>query len=489
MLKKISGVLKKHYLIAGFLALYFLVIGAKIVSQPSPFYDWDEAIYAQVGREMIRSHSYFVPRWMGMAWLDKPPVPSLFYGLVELFPVAPEVSTRLATVSLSCIALALLYTLSLRVTKDRLASFLTVAVTAFLPVYFQRSIALNVDVFLLIGWLGYALWYENTLASALFLMLAVLSKSLLGYFPPLMFLAYFGYRFITGQTKLAVLVKEGKKIAVQIAASSVWFIIMLALYKYPFIQYQFIDSHFKRVASSIEQHFGQRTFYITVLADQFRLLLVPAVASAAYLAFKFFKKRKEDYPVFLGLLFLPWFVFLNLTKTKIAWYIYPVLPQFALLAAYPVALFRKNAALRFGLFAVVAGLFFFATTPLASLLTQPFSTWEDHQRIALAAHKAGCAGLKVLVGNDTRTSYATLKSMDLVISTTKWWGNHPSIAYYADTPTTYLYEIGEARSYAAAAPANGCLVMEKNDEALVPPGARMEPVAAANKTYLLFKAK
>ena len=33
--------------------------------------------------------------------------------------------------------------------------------------------------------------------------------------------------------------------------------------------------------------------------------------------------------------------------------------------------------------------------------------------------------------------------MDLVIHTTTWWGDHPSMAYYADMPTHPYYSVNE----------------------------------------------
>lgn len=488
MLKKIRKTIEKHWAVIAFLSLYFTLLTKKIAANPPPFFDWDESIYAQVGREMMRNVSLLVPYWQGRPWLDKPPVPNLFYGLVGLLPVQPEISTRIATLALSTVVLAFLYKLSLRVTKSKAASLLAVIITAFLPVYFQRSIALNVDVFLMIGWLGYVLWYDHFILSTVFLVVAVLSKSLLGFFPALMFLLYHGYCLVRREISFAVFREYAGKILLQSAAASLWFIYMLARFGYPFIQFQFIDSHFKRVASSIEQHFGQRTFYVTVLIDQFKLLLFPALISALYLTYAFFAKKKEKYLAFISLIFLPWFLFLNVTKTKIEWYIYPVLTQFALLAAYPVSFVKRNTLLKSGLFAGLAALYFFTVTPVSMLFSQPFSTWEDHQLIALEAKKRDCSSLKVLVSGDTRTSYATLKSMDLVISTTTWWGNHPSIAYYSDTNTAYLYEVKQAQDIFRNPDRRECLIVESKDGILLPPGERMVRVPETNPAYDLYQA-
>lgn len=425
--------------------------------------------------------------WQGRPWLDKPPVPSLFYGIVELLPFAQEITTRIATLILSSITLIFLYILGLKVTKSKTISLLSVIITAFLPIYFQRSQALNVDVFLLMGWLGYVIWYKNLFASVCFLLLATLSKSLLGFFPPVMFLGYHLFEYATKEIGKKQFISHLKRLGIQVGISSIWFIGMLLVYRYDFIQYHFIDSHFKRVTASIEQHFGQRTFYVTVLIDQFKLLLVPAFLSLGYLTYSFFKEKSKRYLTLLAVFFVPWFVFLNLTKTKIEWYIYPVLPQFALLASYPLIFLKKKTNLLI-VAGILIGIFYFRTiTPINSLLTQSFSSLEDHQLIAVDAKKNRCSRLFVLVGQDTRTSYKTLKSMDLVISTTTWWGNHPSIAYYADVNTTYLYSTNEALFRLKTLSKYECMIWEKNDEKFI--NEKTAYQISENKTYLLLQAR
>lgn len=487
MKKKENSTLLHHLPFIIFLTGFFLLVVYLTIKRSAPFYDWDESIYAQVGREMMRTKSFFVPIWQGRPWLDKPPIPSLFYGIVELLPFTPEITTRIATLILSCATLVLLYILGLRVTKSKIISLLSIIITAFLPIYFQRSQALNVDVFLLLGWLGYVLWYENLIASVIFLLIATLSKSLLGFFPPVMFLGYHLFEYITKEISKKQFVLHLKHLGIQVGISSIWFLGMLLVYRYDFIQYHFIDSHFKRVTASIEQHFGQRTFYITVLIDQLKLLLIPAFLSIGYLTYSFVKEKSKRYMTLLAVFFVPWFVFLNLTKTKIEWYIYPVLSQFALLSIYPLVLLRKKKILLIFI-AILVGIFYFVTVaPINSLLTQSFSNLEDHQLIAMDAKKNKCSKLFVLVGNDTRTSYKTLKSMGLVISTTTWWGNHPSIAYYADINTTYLYSTNEAISRLKTLNKYECMIWEKNDEKIITEKTAYQ--ISENKTYLLLQAR
>ena len=75
--------------------------------------------------------------------------------------------------------------------------------------------------------------------------------------------------------------------------------------------------------------------------------------------------------------------------------------------------------------------------------------------------------------------------MDLVISTTTWWGNHPSIAYYADVNTAYLYSTNEALLRLKTLRKYECMIWEKNDEKFITEKTAYQ--ISENKTYLLLK--
>src|SRR3990167_9998868 len=115
--------IKKHWFISLFLISYFLVIAYKLIANPVPFYDWDESINAEVGKEMIEQKS-LIPLWQGKVWLDKPPLPFLFYGFVmKLVPgISPEISLRMATLILTVIALALVYKIFYKASGDVMIS-------------------------------------------------------------------------------------------------------------------------------------------------------------------------------------------------------------------------------------------------------------------------------------------------------------------------------------------------------------------------------
>ena len=88
--------------------------------------DWDEGIYAQVSREMLRT-GWLVPHWNSSLWLEKPPltfwITALFY---KLFGVS-EFTARLGS-ALAGIALVKLLHYWLLRTCDRLTAWLSTVI-------------------------------------------------------------------------------------------------------------------------------------------------------------------------------------------------------------------------------------------------------------------------------------------------------------------------------------------------------------------------
>lgn len=453
--------MRKHSLCILFLAIFTFVLGAKLITHPTPFFDWDESIYAQVGREMVQQKS-FVPLWQGRVWLDKPPLTPLAYGIVEsIVPVSPEVSTRVFTLLLSVITLGLIYVFYYRITRNALISTCAIALTAFTTVFLQRSQVLNVDVFLLLGWAGYVLFYEQFFLGLLFLGIGVLSKSLLGYYPPCIIIGIYTFLRIIGKVDDKKYLSILKNIVLQAGIVTLWYASMFIVYGKDFWQYHFVDSHLKRVTSSIESHFGKKTFYIDTLLDQFQILSVFIVTGALYSLWLFKQKFEKKY--MLIFLFVPWFIFLNLTKTKIAWYIYPVIPQFAFLIASSLGILKKNKYLYVTSTIVLLVLLYTQLIAKSDINNTYYSAVEPYHRAAIYA-KDTCTGtLVVYVDDDTRKTHDVLAGMNLLISTSEWWGSHPSIVYYYGKKVDFIYSRNMFHTNLQHLQANQCILIEKRN--------------------------
>lgn len=458
--------MKKNWLFITFLVTYTTILLYKVITFVTPFYDWDESLYVQTGREMLQHRYFLFPVWQGTPWLDKPPLIPLVYGIVAklAFFTTPEVSTRVFTVLISVIVLTLLYILFQRASKDNLVATLGIAITALTPIFLQRSQVVNLDMFLLLGWVGYVIFFESFWASLLFLVLAILSKSLIGFYAPGLMMLYFGYLFVTKKISKKELIPHLKKIAIHVSVGLSWFVAMLAIFRGQFWKLHIIESHFRRVTSSIEFHFGQKTFYIDLAREQLGIFFWIGLIGLMIVLLKYFKKEKQ---LFFALYLLPWFVFLNLTKTKIFWYFYAAIPQFGFLAAAPALAVRRGKPLYYGVLIAVFGILIYQSFIQKNVLAKVYSKPEPYYNLSLYA-KDHCDKMYILMDKQTRSSFEELDRLGLLITTTKWWGSHPSMVYYFEKPISFIYNRDEFIESSLRAKKNECTVIDSTDSDLTP---------------------
>ena len=539
---KLKNVIKDHLLLIFFLSFYFFALGFKLISHPTPFYDWDESINVQVSKETIENKS-LVPLWQGNYWLDKPPFPFLFFGIImKLTPfIQPEISLRLISLFLSIIALIFIYIIYLKavnVTSEvkeersdgktsevgKVMAFLTVVIIAFTPIFLQRSQILNLDVFLLIGWLGYLLFFQNFWLSLVFLTIAVLTKSLIGFYPILITLSYqtfttlLSFRAKRSEVEKSLFKRTLVKIFSQMAILSIWYLVMFFFFGKDFWQQHIIETHFRRVTASIESHFGQRTYYIDLMIQQLGIFFWISLLGLVFVIYNALSvistlsiskgrnlaKRKNYVWILYSLFLFPWFIFLNLTKTKIFWYLYPAIPQLAFLSVYPLTLLshplpfvsfpRKwesssllnRFRIKYGMTIIgiiILSYIFYQNFVKTNLFTTFYSKPEDHYRLALFA-KDRCNSLSILVGKETRDATKTLEKLGLTITSTKQWGDHPSIVYYFGKKVDFYYDKTLLAKNLTSISKNNCLAIQTNDLDLNPENKQFNLVKNFNSIYL-----
>ena len=453
-----------HWIALLFIAFFFTTVAFKLLTSVRPFYDWDESLYVQVGREMVQHRFFLAPIWQGKIWFDKPPLSPLFFGITTLMlPFQPEVSARILVLLITTVILALTYGLYYRVTKNSFIATLTLIATAYSPIFLQRSQVVSLDIFLLLGWVGYFVFLNNSIISVLFLFLSVQSKSLLGFYPLGVYLLFLIYQLVTKKITRLGFYHKIKILFFQSVFLSSWYVIMLILYQGEFWQTHIIESHFRRVTASIESHFGQRTFYIDLLREQLGWFLIPSVVGFVVFTVQWIRHKVSDEMFLLGTAFIPWFIFLNLTKTKISWYLYPVVPQFFFLAAYPLMLLRKKKVVLAAFAIIIAIYLVFTAFVKNSFFTTFYSGFDSHVLLSQQAQK-NCKNLAVLVSPSTRSTFYTLKKLGLIITTTDWWGDHPSMVYYFQRPLTFFYYPDE---FAKSLPQFQCASIYNDDVQLL----------------------
>lgn len=451
--------MKKHWLLIVFLSIFFVLIASKIIFSPTPFFDWDESLYVQTGKEMIEQNKFLFPVWQGSYWMDKPPLIPLIYGFITKFVFfsKPEVTTRLFSLLVSIVNLSFVYIFYNRVLKNRWFSTLTVAITAFTPLFLQRAQTVNLDIFVLLGWLGYILFFDNFFVSFLFLFTAVMAKSLIGFYPIALIFVFYLYKIFKKEIKMFEFKKIIKKILIHCIILSLWYLLMFAIFGKAFFWQHIIESHFRRVTSSIEFHFRERTYYITLALEQMGRFFYLGIIGGVAILLNFYKNKISSKNIFYSFYLLSWFVFLNLTKTKIFWYFYPAIPQFAFLSVFWIKEINKKVFRIILVIFLILALLFKSYKP--NVLATVYSKPEQYYFLSLYA-KNYCQSLDLLINKTSRESFATLDKMGLLITTTKWWGEHPSMVYYFGKKINFYYD---TKNFDKILDNKGCFVIDKGD--------------------------
>ncbi|MGB9707298.1 MAG: hypothetical protein ACPL1D_00900, partial [Microgenomates group bacterium] len=278
--------------------------------------------------------------------------------------------------------------------------------------------------------------------STLFLSLAIFSKSLLGFYPIFLNCGYFFFLFFLKKINYGQLKKNIQILISQFFLFSLWYILMFLKFGFEFYYQHIYESHFKRVTASIEFHFGERIFYLIELGKQFDFFIFIALLGFILITYLFLKRRISINQSFYFNLFLPWFLFLNLTKTKIFWYLYPSLPQFAFYIAFLINWVYKKIRIQKIKWLFIAGVIiaiFHWGFIKNSFLKRQFSSFDKFYYFANFA-KDNCQKIYFLPEINHRQAISQLEKMNLTITTTKWWGGHPALVYYTDNKIEFFYD-------------------------------------------------
>ncbi len=296
--------------------------------------DWDEAIYAQVSKEMARSGDWFTMRWDGQLWFEKPPLlmwaTALLYKLFavnEFWARAPSALSGIGLVAvtysiarsaygkyvgvLSALILLSCYEFlhEARVgTTDVMLAF-----TVYLSVYgYVRSRSGDARWWWLV-WAGFAL--------------AILVKGPAAIIvPAAVFVALLFDRQLVA-TLRARYFWWGLALAVLIAAP--WHVVEYVRHGREFLQ-EYVGYHVVgRALTSLERHSYGFLYYPKLY---FKRLFPWSLLLPFALVVSFWKNLRDVSRVLL-LLIAATFCLYSAAQTKISWYIFPMYPATAILIA------------------------------------------------------------------------------------------------------------------------------------------------------------
>ena len=129
---------------------------------------------------------------------------------------------------------------------------------------------------------------------------------------------------------------------------------------------------------------------------------------------------------------------------------------------YPITLLRKFGLFYYGLILVILSVVLQYHFMKTNVLDDFYSSTDPHHVIAEEANTM-CKELNMVVTPEGREASETLENLGLLISTSRWWGNHPSVVYYFDGPVNFVYTIKELDERINQSTAGTCFAISLND--------------------------
>jgi 4-amino-4-deoxy-L-arabinose transferase-like glycosyltransferase len=292
-----------------------------------PLTDWDEAIYAEVSREML-GHSWLIPHWNAALWLEKPPlmlwITALFFhvfGVTEFWARAASALSGAAVIGVMHLWLAR--------TRDTLAAWLSTLVLLGTFGFLHACHTGEMDVMLSLGCmialiglaqveaeseLGWLLFWAGFAVAAMTKGAASVTLAITAVILGLMQRRRVGAPFFLGLALFATMVLP-------------WHLEMLHLFGRSFVR-EYLGMHvLTRATQQIEGHVTPWWFYLKVLlvaAPPFVLLYPAAIWRAL---------RRDSGLRAFAVFALVELGFFSVVRTRLPQYIVPMYPALAVVTA------------------------------------------------------------------------------------------------------------------------------------------------------------
>lgn len=343
--------------------------------------DWDEAIYAEIAKNVVKTHDLFTFYWtLGTPWFEKPPLYIWSTALFMWIFGANEITARIVSSIFGLLGVIVVYFFAKSVFKSRFSGIVAslCLVTTAHYWYYSRIGMMDVTVtfFVLASVFAYYRFTENfkiryALISGIMVGLAVLTKAIVGLLP-LGIVFIYSFFLLTIFRKQLNLKKYLLGVFVLLVFSVIvfvpWHIAMYLINGSEFWNSYFLTHIFGRGLTDAQGKTQNFFWYIDVmkislrgwfvvlfpfftvidklmlLVDKYNIVSENSVIltfydRARYLLllpvplFLFFRKKslfKKEY-TFAFVYFLVIFLFFSISKTKLIWYIIPIYPAYALI--------------------------------------------------------------------------------------------------------------------------------------------------------------
>jgi hypothetical protein len=335
-----SKPLVKWTISIGVLSLCLFVV-FYILSEGS-LHDWDEAIYAQVAKEIAVSDDWLTLTWAGYPFWHKPPLYFWLTAVLYKFVGINEFAARTFSAAFGFGVVALTFWLGLR-----LFSWAAGATAALLLLSIDQSTYCHWHNFvcqarvgmletMLTFWLLLSMilvWEANERPRLIILIgitagLAVMTKAWIGFFALAMPMLY---AVITRQFHAR---RKYWGLAVLLAALVIlpWHLWQIWIHGNSFLHEYFVVNVFGRMTGVLEENRHSTFFYFDILRDGFSIVGSGYLWPAAYL-WAAWTARTSEYRqkvLLLTWVTIPLLLF-SLAQTKLPWYVILIYPGIALL--------------------------------------------------------------------------------------------------------------------------------------------------------------
>ncbi len=296
---------------------------------------WDEAVYANISANILKTGNWLVMHQGQAPWFDKPPFymwcTAFFYKMFGI----NEFSVRLTSALFGIATILLVYIFVKKIVNQRaalLAALLLLAAPHYLR--YAKMGMMDVTLTFFITLIVYLFWVGQERASYLFwsgitLLFAYLTKGFAAIAGPVII---FLYCLFSGNLKL--LIKREFIIGISISAASIfaWHLAQYILGGPNAINSYFGFHLFKRATTTLDGHAGGLNFYQKVIFNKNKpwgIIYYPSLLYVLWVAVK----RKDNRSILFSIWAVTVFVICTIVKTKLHWYIMPIYPVLAIVSA------------------------------------------------------------------------------------------------------------------------------------------------------------
>ena len=310
--------------------------------------NFDGAYYAIKAREIFSSDSLWIVTWNGTARLfDNPPLPFWLTGLVyKVFGVSGYAAVFTSAI-FGVMIVYLTYSLCNYLYKDNWTSFLAAFVLLFPGLFMDSSRRAMLDITLAFFVTASMYCLLKGLKNRKFFFLyglmagcAVLTKSLLGFFPIVIGLVFifwyeglkkvFNFEFIVG-------------VVISIIVGCSWYFANWLIFGENFIYGHFKTPHMQLIPGNF---FSDNPFYVFgYIKDMMRNYWpwFPITAIGVFLFAKSAFQAKDYRSIFLFLWVSIPFVIMSTSRNQTLRYLFMIFPAFAIITAHTLSSWLKDA--------------------------------------------------------------------------------------------------------------------------------------------------